>query len=328
MLGGMNVKLIDQKLVAECLKMPRAIELVKSAYADLTEGNVDSPLRTALVNEGGTVLYKPAYGEGAGIFCVKVVSVFADNVNKGLPVTPGIIVVNSAETGMPLAILEAGYLTALRTGAATGIATKVMAPEDSKVGALFGTGGQSRHQLEAMLCARSFERIYVFSRQEANAIRFCEKNRDIAGDCELIANPDRKVLKECDVITTSTTSPTAIFSDEEISDSVHINAIGSLGAQRTEISAETLLRSDVVVDQRAACLAEAGEICLMRDAGLIDDDYCPVEIGELILGKQSLGERNKPTVFKSVGNAAQDLVCSAEIYRYALDQGLGVDAVL
>lgn len=328
MLAYMNVKLIDHKLVAECLSMPRAIKLMKSAYADLTEGNVESPLRTALVNEGGTVLYKPAYAQSAGIFCVKVVSVFADNVNKGLPVTPGIIVINSSETGMPLAILEAGYLTSLRTGAATGVATQVLAPEDSRVGALFGTGGQSRHQLEAMLCARPFERIYVFSRNDANALRFCEENKDIAGDCELIANPDRKVLKECDVITTATTSPTAVFSDDEISDRAHVNAIGSLGAQRTEVSAETLLRSDVIVDQREACLKEAGEICLLRDAGLIGDDYYPVEIGELVLGQRSLGERVRPTVFKSVGNAAQDLVCSAEIYRYAESKGLGVNAQL
>ncbi|MBM1135994.1 hypothetical protein JO972_06940 [Verrucomicrobiaceae bacterium 5K15] len=308
--------------------MPRAIELMRQAYADLTEGKVDSPLRTALVNEGGTVLYKPAYSSGAGIFCVKVVSVFADNVNRGLPVTPGIIVVNSSETGMPLAILEAGYLTSLRTGAATGIATEVLAPADATIGALFGTGGQSRHQLEAMLCARDFTKIYVFSRKQENAVRFCEENADIAGDCELVANPDRAVLKDCHVITAATTSPTAVFSDDEISDSVHINAIGSLGAERTEVSAETLLRSDVVVDQRAACLKEAGEICLMRDQGLIGDDYHPLEIGEIILGDQSTGERDRPTVFKSVGNAAQDLICSAEIYRYAEEHGLGAQAEL
>lgn len=311
--------------------MPRAIELMKSAYRDLSAGNVDSPLRTVLVNDNGTVLYKPAYSDDAGIFCVKVVSVFPANVEKGLPVTPGVIVVNSAETGMPLAILEAGYLTSLRTGAATGIATEVLAPQESRVGALFGTGGQARHQLEAMLCVRPFEKIYVFSRNPEKAIRFCEENADLvgsSGNCELVANPDRAVLKECDVITTATTSPTAVFSDDEISDTVHINAIGSLGKHRTEVSAETLLRSEVIVDQRAACLVEAGEICLMRDSGLIGEDYHPMEIGEIIAGDAMLADRTKPTVFKSVGNAAQDLVCSAEIYRHTEANNLGMDAEL
>lgn len=324
----MNIRLIDSGVVGELLGMGRTIELMRGAYEELSAGRVDSPLRTALVNEGGTVLYKPAYSDGAGMFCVKVVSVFKGNAEKGLPVTPGIIVVNDAETGMPKGILEAGYLTSLRTGACTGIGTDVIAPKDVRVGALFGTGGQARHQLEAMLCVRDFERVYVFSGRAENAVRFCEENADLAGGCELIAQPDRKVLGECEVITTATTSGVAVFGDDEISDRVHVNAIGSLGAGRTEVSAATLLRSDVVVDQRLACLAEAGEICLMREAGLIGDDYAPVEIGELISGVADLGERDRPTVFKSVGNAVQDLVCSAEIFRLAEDRGLGEMSVL
>ncbi len=321
----MNVKLIDQAVIASVLKMPRVIELMRDAYAELSAGAVDSPLRTALVNDEGTVLYKPAYSGSAGVFCVKVVSVFPGNVEKGLPVTPGIIVVNSAETGMPVAILEAGYLTSLRTGAATGLATELFAKKEAKVAALFGTGGQSRHQLEAMLCARPFETVYVFSRNAVNAQRFCQENADIAGNCQLVPNPDREVLKQCDVITTATTSPVALFEWDEIADDVHVNAIGSLGPNRTEITAETLLKSNVIVDQRAACLKEAGEICLMREAGLVGDDYQPAEIGEL-LGESDL--QALPTVFKSVGNAVQDLVCSAEILRVAEAEKLGSVAQL
>jgi len=321
----MNVKLIDQGVIASVLKMPRVIDLMRDAYAELSGGTVDSPLRTALVNEDGTVLYKPAYSGASGIFCVKVVSVFPGNVEKGLPVTPGIIVVNSAETGMPVAILEAGYLTSLRTGAATGLATELFAKKEAKVAALFGTGGQSRHQLEAMLCARAFETVYVFSRNPENAERFCRENVDIAGGCELVANPDRKVLKRCDVITAATTSPEAVFEWDEIGDDVHVNAIGSLGPKRTEISAETLLKSTVIVDQRAACLKEAGEICLMRDAGLVGDDYNPPEIGELLNATEL---QQKPTVFKSVGNAVQDLVCSAEVIKAAEAHHMGVTAEL
>lgn len=325
---GVKLHLIDKNLVRSCLDMPRAIELMRSAYRDLSAGKVDSPLRTALVNDNGTVLYKPAYSDSTGIFCVKVVSVFPCNAGKGLPVTSGIIIINSAETGLPLAVMDAGYLTSLRTGAATGISTDLFASPASKVGALFGTGGQALHQLEALLCVRRLEMIYVFSRDPANARRFCNEAAEIAGNCRLIPNPDRRVLKDCDVIATATTSPTAVFSDREISDRVHISAVGSLGAGRTEIPAETLLRSDVIVDQREACLKEAGEICLMREAGLIGDDYHPIEIGEVIGGQVNLGERTRPTVFKSVGNAVQDLVCAAEIYRHVKANQPGAEVEL
>mgnify|MGYP001571405104 CR=1 FL=1 len=319
----MNLKLIGQDVIASVLKMPRAIELMREAYAELSAGSVDSPLRTALVNEVGTVLYKPAYSKAAEILCVKVISVFPGNAEKGLPVIPGVIVVNSAETGMPVAILEAGYLTSLRTGAATGLATDLFAKKEAKVAALFGTGGQSRHQLEAMLCARDFETVYVFSRNAENAERFCRENADIARGCQLVPNAERTVLKLCDVITTATTSAVALFEWDEVADDVHVNAIGALGPMRTELTAETLLQSAVVVDDREACLREAGEICLMRQAGLVGDDYYPAEIGELLDGPDLQGV---PTVFRSVGNAAQDLLCSAEILRITEAQNLGVIA--
>ncbi|MGJ8655787.1 MAG: ornithine cyclodeaminase family protein [Akkermansiaceae bacterium] len=325
----MNLNLIDKDTVKACLSMPRAIELMRDAFVALSAGEVDSPLRTALVNDAGTVLYKPAYSEAAGIFCAKVVSVFSDNVNKNLPVTPGIIIVNSAETGMPVALVEAGYLTSLRTGAVTGLATDLMAAEGARTAALFGTGGQSAHQLEAMLCVREFETVYVFSRNPENAVEFCHEQEAMAEEvgCKLVANPDRSVIKECDVITLATSSATAVVADDELPQSVHINAIGSLGPKRTEVAAETILRSYVCVDQRAACMAEAGEICLIRDAGELAEDFHPVELGELAAGKYEV-VKSGVRVFKSVGNAVQDLVCTAEILKIAEEKGLGAEANL
>ena len=318
----MDLRLINKETVRELLSMKRAIELMRDAYTSLSAGMVDSPLRTALVNDAGTVLYKPAYSDSAGVFCAKVVSVFADNVNKGLPVTPGIIIVNSAETGMPVALVEAGYLTSLRTGAATGLATDLFCAKGVKVAALFGTGGQSYHQLEAMLEVRDFETIYVFSRNEENAKRFCAEHQSAFPNCKLIANPSRDVLKQCEVITLATTSPVAVIYDEEISDNVHINAIGSLGPNRTEVGTDTMLRAKVYVDQKSACLAEAGEICLLAEAGLIDDSFEVTEIGE-VLSRPSEVLLDGVSVFKSVGNAIQDLVCTAEVLRVAELDELG-----
>lgn len=308
----MQIQIIDKQSVAQHLTMQRTIELMADAYTSLSAGNVDSPLRTALVNDKGTVLYKPAYSNSAGIFCAKIVSIFPDNAAQGLEVTPAIIVVNNAETGMPVAIVEAGYLTSLRTGAATGIATKTFAKANAKNAALFGTGGQARHQLEALLCARDFETVHVFSRSPDNATRFCKENAYLAPNCKLVPNPARSVLNSCDVIATATTSPTPVFSDDEISDDVFISAIGSLGPHRTEVPEETLLRGSIVVDNRPAALIEAGEITLLRAAGKLPADYSPVEIGE-VLNATAEPPQQTPIIFKSIGNAAQDLVCVAEL---------------
>jgi ornithine cyclodeaminase/alanine dehydrogenase-like protein (mu-crystallin family) len=325
----MNLRLIDKDTVKATLAMPRAIELMRDGFIALSAGEVDSPLRTALVNDAGTVLYKPAYSDVAGIFCAKVVSVFSDNVNKNLPVTPGIIIVNSAETGMPVALVEAGYLTSLRTGAAIGLATDLMAADDAKTAALFGTGGQSAHQLEAMLCVRKFETIYVFSRNPENAVSFCSEQGALAKKvgCTLVANPDRSVIKLCDVITLATSSPTAVVADHELPVNVHINAIGSLGPKRTEVASETMLRSYVCLDQRDACMAEAGELCLIRDAGQLPENFYPVELGELAAGSYQ-SPKTGVRVFKSVGNAVQDLVCTAEILKIAEEKSLGAQASL
>ena len=312
----MDLRILSGKEVARALSMGRTIELMREAYETLSAGGVEVPLRTALTNEAGTVLYKPAYSERAGIFCAKVVSVFPENAASGLEVCPGVLIVNAADTGMPIALIEAGYLTSLRTGAGTGVATDLFASTNARVAALFGTGGQARHQLEAMLAVRAFEIVYVFSRNPDHAMRFCEEHTGLAGECRLVPNPDRSVLRDCEVITTATTSPTPVFTADEVSLTVHINAIGSLGKERTELCADTVLGSRFVVDQRAACLVEAGEICVVREAGQLPDDFHPEEIGEVIARGSTPREfEDERTVFKSVGNAVQDLACVAEILK-------------
>ena len=312
----MDVRIFTKQDIASLLSMPRAIELMRSAFADLSAGKVDSPVRTILTNEAGTVLYKPAYSAANNIFCAKVVSVFAGNVERGLPVTPGLIVVNDGETGMPVALMEAGYLTSLRTGAATGLATDLLAKKDAATGALFGTGGQAGHQLEAMLCVRNFERVFVFSRKFENATRFCEEMAQVAGDCQLIASTDRSVLADCDVITTATTSATPVFEDADLGAAVHVNAIGSLGPTRSEVPEDTIERATIVVDQRAGCLKEAGELLPLMADGRLPADFAPAELGELVADPNYVAE--KPiTVFKSAGNAVQDLVCAAEVLSLA-----------
>ncbi|MCP4175278.1 MAG: ornithine cyclodeaminase [Fuerstiella sp.] len=318
----MDVRIFTRDDVRHLLKMPRAIELMRDAFAALSSGRIESPIRTTLTNDHGTVLYKPTWSAAQNLFCAKVVSVFPGNAHKDLPVTPGIIVLNNGETGMPVALMEAGFLTSLRTGAATGLATDLLAKPDASTAALFGTGGQAGHQLEAMLCVRDLKRVYVFSRHNENAVRFCREMAAHNSNCELIPATNRNVLTECDIITTATTSAKPVFSDREIPTVVHINAIGSLGPNRSEIPAETILRATVVVDHREAGLREAGELLPLMNDGRLPTDFAPAELGELVLNKNYKVER-PVTVFKSAGNAVQDLACAAEVLKLAKDAGRG-----
>ncbi len=314
----MELQVFTRQDIARRLSMPRTIELMRDAFRALSGGRIDSPVRTVLTNDAGTVLYKPAWSSQDDIFCVKIVSVFPENAVRDLPVTPGVLIVNDGRTGLPRAIMEAGYLTSLRTGAASGVATDLLAVPDATTAALFGTGGQAWHQLEAMLCVRPLRRVFVFSRNPDNASRFCKQHQPNVSDCELIPTTDSRVLRTCQVITTATTSATPVFADADIHPPVHINAVGSLGPSRSEIPAETILRSAVFVDHRAACLPEAGELLpLLRD-GRLPADFCPPELGELLESPQPV-RPGRLTVFKSAGNAAQDLVCAAALLRAPAD---------
>lgn len=317
----MKLRLLTGDDVRRCLQMPRAIDLMSDAFAALSSGRVTVPLRTKIVSQDGTMLYKPALLQDAGIFVQKVVSVFPQNVERQLPVTTGLLLINDASNGLPLAIMDAEYLTALRTGAASGLACRLLANPSVTTAALFGAGGQALQQLEAMRSVLPLKTVYVFSRKDDNARRFCEAS---AGSCELVPNPDRGVLKECGVICAATTSHTPVFADEEIGIGVHINGIGSFAPTSAEIPAATTCRAAVFVDQCEACLSEAGDLKQPIDQGLLPADFRPPELGEVILGTASgRTSADAITVFKSVGNAAQDVVCAAEVLRQAEGQGIG-----
>jgi ornithine cyclodeaminase/alanine dehydrogenase-like protein (mu-crystallin family) len=320
----MKIRLLSRDDVRRALAMERAIDLMEDAFTSLSKGDVQAPVRTNVSHSSGTMLYKPAFMPTARMFGLKAVSVFPENVAKGLPATTGVMLVNDSDTGLPLALLDAQYLTALRTGAAAGLATRQLANTKTRVAALFGTGGQARCQLEALLQVLNLDKAYIISRQSARADSFCEEHAELAGSCRLIPADSTEVLAECGVITTATTSSTPLFADDALSDGVHLNGIGSFAPNMAEIPPETVCRATVYVDQREAALKEAGDLIGPLKAGLLPSSFSPAELGEVLLGTRP-GRCNQQqiTFFKSVGNAAQDIVCAADILATANREGLG-----
>jgi ornithine cyclodeaminase len=228
--------------------------------------------------------------------------------------------------------MDGTHLTALRTGAASGAATDLLARPDARVAAIFGAGAQARTQLEAICTVRPIEKVWVYDTVPEAALAYVEEmkghGRPVPTDVMVAASPAQAV-GEADVICTATTSTTPVFDDAHLKPGVHINGIGSYTPEMQEVPAETVARARVVVDSRSASLAEAGDLIVPLAEGLITKAGIHGEIGEVAAGRISgRGSDQEITFFKSVGVAVQDVAVADLILRRAAEMGLGVEVDL
>jgi len=321
---------LSQEDIRRAISMGHAIEIVKGAFAPLSTGRAVVPIRISIEakKHEGVILFMPAYLEGSEDLAIKIASVFPRNLEAGLPTTTALVVVQDARTGAPLAVMDGTYLTALRTGAASGAATDLLAREDAKAAAIFGAGAQGRTQLLAICEVRDIERAWVYDVSAEAAEGYVQEMRGQVS-CDLkIASSPAKAMREADVICTATTSKTPVFADGDLKPGVHINAIGAFTPQMQEIPAETVKKAKIVVGSREGCLAEAGDIIIPLKLGLITEEDI-AELGEIVAGKKR-GRENKTeiTLFKSVGNAVQDASVAGRVLRRAEELGLGTEVEL
>lgn len=316
------MRILNGDDVRAALTMPDAIAAVKHGFMALSLGRAQMPVRALLPTAGGVTLTMPAYLHGAPICTVKIVSVCGGNAAKGLPVVNGSVMVLDAETGLPRAILDGGMLTAIRTGAGTGLATDLLARPDAAVLGVIGAGVQARTQIEAVCAVRPIQQIRIFSPRSAALLAV-----EISGryDAEVIAAPDRETaLLGAEVIVAATNSALPVVWLKDLAPGVHINGIGSYRPDMQEIAPEIAAHARVVIDHRESAWHEAGELIAARDAGLLDPETV-VEIGEVAAGLQP--GRTAPdqiTFFKSVGSAVQDAATAARVLEVAEARGLGV----
>jgi len=308
-----RLRYIAEEEVRRVLTMPEAIRAVKEAFVQLSTGQARVPGRTSLeIPEfRTTALVMPAYMPRSKRLGLKLISLCENNPAKGLPLAQAVTILMDAEQGTPLAVLDASYLTAVRTGAASGAATDALARTESRVAAIFGCGVQGRTQLEAIAAVRPIRKTFVFDIDPRAAAVFAEEmRRKLALDVEPATSPE--ILGEADVISTATTSSVPVFSDAHLKPGVHINAVGSYKPHIREIPGETIRRAKVFVDQKSACLEEAGDLIIPLRENLIDESHIRAEIGEVLAGlKPGRGSENDITIFKAVGNAVQDLAVAS-----------------
>ena len=325
----MELTLFSAADVRRALPMAEAIEAVKAGYVQLSAGRAQVPLRTHLsIAEGDSTLVMPVYSPGAdgeaGALGLKLVSVFNSNPPRGLPLIHALVLAVDPATGAPQAIIEGGALTAIRTGAASGAATDVLARPDAAVVAIFGAGVQARRQLEAVCTVRRVERVRLFSPVGAEAFAAEMAGQGpIPGDIAIVDSP-RAAVADADIICTATTSRTPVFDGRDLKPGAHVNAIGSFTPDMQEIDVETVRRALVVLDSREAALAETGDLIIPLNAGQITLDHLSTEIGEVIAGlKPGRTSPEQIIFFKSVGVAVQDGVAARIVVRNGAALGLG-----
>jgi ornithine cyclodeaminase/alanine dehydrogenase-like protein (mu-crystallin family) len=310
--------------VRTAITMPEAIDAVRDGFIALSSGQASVPVRGALDTPDGILLTMPSH---LGDTCVvKVVSVNPGNRAQNLPAIHASVLVIDAHTGIPQALMEGRVLTAIRTGAASGLATDLLARRDAHILGVIGAGVQARTQIEAVCAVRPISEIRIYSRSGAQPL-VDELSRQYSARI-VAADSPAAALDGADVIVAATSSRTPVILAEHIKPGAHINGMGSFTSEMQEVAAEVVMRAHVIVDQRAAAWAEAGDLIIPRDQGLITEAHIAAELGEVAAGthpgRQSADEI---TFFKSVGNAVQDNVVAKRVLAAARDRGFGVEVI-
>jgi len=322
---------LTRSQIRELVPMPDAIELMKMAFTELSAGRTVSPLRTviSLADREGDTLFMPAYVPALDALGLKTVSVFRRNQERGLPVIHAIVGLVDPETGQPLAIMDGTYLTALRTGAVSGAAADLLARADSQVLTAIGAGAQGVTQIAAVCSVRPSERVIAVDVSEAALERLRETLRNDWPEIEArleTTTDSGTAVREADIICTATTSHTPVFQDEDVRPGTHVSAVGAYPPEMQELPAATVARATVVVDAVDAALSEAGDLIIPLRDGLVSREHFARELGMVTSGAASGRSRaDEVTLFKSVGNAVQDVVVARRAVDRARQRGLGTE---
>ena len=325
--------ILSRSDVQRCLNMLDAIEAMRVAFGALQAGKAQMPQRLAVgLPEQGTALLMPSLLQTIAVeaFSLKIVTgVMPRNPLRGLPVISASVLLLDAITGKTQAILEGGWLTAMRTGAVSGLATDLLARRDADVLALFGAGAQAPTQLLAIHTVRPLREVRVVNHNDEHYQQLVATVQSLLGsDCPSIhrAASPAEALKGASLVACATNATAPLFRGRDVAPGTHINAVGAFTPEMCELDPETVARARIVVDQREAALVEAGDLLQPLAAGRISGAETWSELGELVTGTQpGRQSMEEVTLFKSVGLAIQDLVAASHVYHKARELGIGID---
>lgn len=325
-----DLLVITQAEVHELLPMGRCIDVMEEALSGVARGEAILPLRQMVELPGGDrdlLAVMPAYLAGdAG---VKTITVFPRNEGTELDAHQGVVVLFETDRGRPVAVVDATAVTAVRTAAVSGAATRALAREDAGDLAILGSGTQAGTHLEAMAAVRSLRRVRVWSRTEERARSFAGEEAPRLGIEVEVVPTARDAVEGADLVCTVTSAREPILRGEWLSPGAHVNAVGYSGRDGRELDADAVARARMFCDRRESVLNESGDFLLARDEGAVSDGHIVAEIGEVFLGKVS--GRTSPeeiTLFESLGLAVEDVAAARAIHDAALQRNAGTRVAL
>jgi alanine dehydrogenase len=322
--------ILNREDVVSLLDMKDCMDAVERAFGELACGSAALPLRINITPPDGLALYMPAYLKEMNALACKVVTVYKNNPSKfKLPTTIGKLMLQNPETGEVICIMDAGYLTGVRTGAASGVATKYLARKNGAMTAgIIGAGVQAKMQLWAVSEARKLSEAYVFDISKEAMNKFAaEMKANLKIDVKAVSSPEE--VLEADIICTASSSPHPVFDGKDVKEGTHINGIGSHTPGARELDTDIIKRSKFIGDSKTACFNEAGDIMIPLKEGAIDETHFHAELGEVITGKKPGRETEKEiTLFKSNGLAIQDAAAAKLVYDKAIENGVGQEISL
>ncbi len=300
------MKFVSSDELAELLPMAQAVDALERTFGSAT--TAEAPLRSHVEVPSGTLLTMPAAGDdGVG---VKLVTLNPTNPDNGLPFIHGVYVLFSAATLEPEAIIDGGAITALRTAAVSGLATRCLARADASRLVIFGAGTQGHSHLDAMLAVRPITSVTVVSRSPDPAEELASRARSLGLNATV---GDPASVAQADIVCCCTTSPTPVFDGALLPDGCHVNAVGAYTTATRELDEATMVRARIVVEERDAALAEAGDIVIPLESGAIEGDAVVADLFEVVAGEPVRTSEGDVTVFKSVGIAFEDLAIARAV---------------
>ena len=322
------VRIVNEEVARAVLPLSQAREVVGEALVALSAGRASLPVPSDLdlPHARGEMHVKGAYIHGSPYFSYKAASGFYGNPDRGLPVASGLNLVFDAQTGrLRVVILDNGYLTELRTGAAGALAAQLLARDDVAVAGLLGSGGQARYQLAALLDVRAPASVLVYSRNASSAAQFAAESRGKYGLDVRAAATAEELVRSCDLLVTTTPARAPVVRAQWLHPGMHITAVGSDLPAKQELEAEALARADKLVVDRRSQAAATGELHHALAAGLVDHSRVHAELGEVVAGIRPGRERDDEiTIADLTGLGVQDAAVANAVAAAAERSDLGV----
>jgi ornithine cyclodeaminase len=324
-MNALTLRLLNAQCVRELLTPQRCIELMRHAMRLADERLSTQPVRQTLTHPqiSGWLSMMPGYIASPSWLGIKVVSVFPGNFGSAYGSHQGFVLLFETEHGRPVAILDGREITAIRTAAATAVATDVLARKEARRLGIFGYGEQAEHHVKALPHVRPFDEILVWGRDFAKAQKFAERLAPTT-PCPLIAVRSVESAAEADVLCLTTSAQEPYFHADLLRPGHHLNVVGSSIPTTSEIDVDTVARSRFFVDLRHSALALAGDFRRARDAGVVDDSHILGSIGDVMDGRVSgRTSADDVTLFKSLGMICEDLVSAVDLLAQAEERNLG-----